>query len=85
MLYSTLPAAHLWQTRQTGVCAEHVLLAAACCRADPLKKETNLNAPAIKKWLTVGAQPSETVKNLLKKAYVIQPDAIKVDVPRVEL
>jgi ribosomal protein S16 len=33
----------------------------------------------------VGAQPSDTVKNLLKKAYVIQPDAIKVDVPRVEL
>eukprot|EP00882_Tetradesmus_deserticola_P000809 GHRQ01000881.1.p1 GENE.GHRQ01000881.1~~GHRQ01000881.1.p1 ORF type:complete len:123 (+),score=36.58 GHRQ01000881.1:166-534(+) len=52
---------------------------------DPLKKETNLNAPAIKKWLTVGAQPSDTVKNLLKKAYVIQPDAIKVDMPRVEL
>lgn len=52
---------------------------------DPLKKETNLNAPAIKKWLQVGAQPSDTVKNLLKKAYVIQPDAVKVDVPRVEL
>jgi ribosomal protein S16 len=60
----------------------YALLLAA---ADPLKKETNLNAPAIKKWLTVGAQPSDTVKNLLKKAYVIQPDAIKVDVPRVEL
>ncbi|KAF8072891.1 HCF101 [Scenedesmus sp. PABB004] len=52
---------------------------------DPLKKETNLNAPAIKKWLQVGAQPSETVENLLKKAYVITPDAPKVDVPRVEL
>jgi small subunit ribosomal protein S16 len=52
---------------------------------DPLKKETNLNAPAIKKWLGFGAQPSDTVRNLLKKAYVIQPDAIKVDVPRVEL
>jgi small subunit ribosomal protein S16 len=52
---------------------------------DPLKKETNLNAPAIKKWLGVGAQPSDTVRSLLKKAYVMEPDAIKVDVPRVEL
>lgn len=52
---------------------------------DPLKKETNLNAPAIKKWLQVGAQPSDTVRDLLKKAYVMQPDAVKVDVPRVEL
>ncbi|KAI8476448.1 MAG: plastid ribosomal protein S16 [Monoraphidium minutum] len=52
---------------------------------DPLKKETNLNAPAIKQWLSNGAQPSETVRNLLKKAYVIQPDKIKVEVPRVEL
>ncbi|KAK9824395.1 hypothetical protein WJX72_009969 [[Myrmecia] bisecta] len=39
---------------------------------DPLRKETNLNAPAIKKWLAVGAQPSETVGNLLKKAMVIE-------------
>lgn len=52
---------------------------------DPLKKETNLNAPAIKKWLQVGAQPSDTVKSLLKKAYVITPDPVKVEVPRVEL
>ena len=39
---------------------------------DPLKKETNLNAPAIKKWLDVGAVPSDTVRNLLKKAMVIE-------------
>jgi ribosomal protein S16 len=39
---------------------------------DPLKKETNLNAPAIKKWLEVGAIPSDTVSNLLKKAMVIE-------------
>jgi len=39
---------------------------------DPLKKETNLNAPAIKKWLDVGAQPSETVRDLLKRAMVIE-------------
>lgn len=38
---------------------------------DPLKKETNLNAPAIKKWLAVGAKPTETVANLLKKAMVL--------------
>ena len=39
---------------------------------DPLKKETNLNAPAIKKWLEVGAQPSDTVRDLLKRAMVIE-------------
>ncbi|MEW5312339.1 MAG: hypothetical protein WDW38_003980 [Sanguina aurantia] len=40
---------------------------------DPLKKETNLNAPAIKKWIAVGALPSPTVENLLMKAFVIEP------------
>ncbi|EFN57651.1 hypothetical protein CHLNCDRAFT_142782 [Chlorella variabilis] len=39
---------------------------------DPLKKEANLNAPAIKKWLAVGAKPSDTVGSLLKKAMVIE-------------
>jgi Ribosomal protein S16 len=39
---------------------------------DPLRKETNLNAPSIKKWLDIGAQPSRTVENLLKKAMVIE-------------
>ena len=38
---------------------------------DPLKKETNLNAPAIKKWISVGAQPSDTVGSILRKAMVI--------------
>jgi small subunit ribosomal protein S16 len=38
---------------------------------DPLKKEANLNAPAIKKWLAVGAQPSDSVQSLLKKAMVM--------------
>jgi hypothetical protein len=37
---------------------------------DPLRKETNLNAPAIKKWLALGAQPSETVGRLLAKAMI---------------
>ena len=41
-------------------------------RYDPLKKEANLNAPAIKKWLAVGAQPSDTVEGLLKRAMVIE-------------
>lgn len=39
---------------------------------DPLKKETNLNAPAIKKWLSTGATPSETMESILKKAMVIE-------------
>jgi len=39
---------------------------------DPMKKEANLNAPAIRKWLAVGALPSETVSGLLKKAMVIE-------------
>ena len=38
---------------------------------DPLKKEANLNAPAIKKWLAVGALPSDSVQSLLKKAMVM--------------
>ena len=38
---------------------------------NPLSKETNLNAPSIKKWLSVGAKPSDTVETLLKKAMVI--------------
>ena len=39
---------------------------------DPIKKEANLNAPAIKKWLSVGALPSDTVNALLKKAMVVE-------------
>ncbi|GAB4823939.1 hypothetical protein N2152v2_010985 [Parachlorella kessleri] len=39
---------------------------------NPIAKEANLNAPAIKKWLSVGAQPTETVANLLKKAMIIE-------------
>lgn len=41
---------------------------------NPLNKETNLNAPSIKKWLTLGAIPSDTVETLLKKAMVIGQD-----------
>jgi small subunit ribosomal protein S16 len=49
---------------------------------DPLKKETNLNAPAIKKWLSNGAQPSETVTSLLQRAFVMEPKPVKVVVPK---
>ena len=63
------------------------LLKSGCYRLfdrwyDPLKKETNLNAPALKKWLANGAQPSDTVKALLQKAFVIEPTPVKVVVPK---
>ncbi|MGE4213374.1 MAG: 30S ribosomal protein S16 [Anaerotignaceae bacterium] len=40
---------------------------------NPLKEpiELNVDADAAKKWLSTGAQPSETAKALLKKAGVI--------------
>ena len=39
-----------------------------------MTKETNLDAPAIKKWISVGAKPSEAAARILKKAMVIDPD-----------
>ena len=38
---------------------------------DPIKKESSLNAPAIKVWLAKGALPSDTVGSLLKKALIM--------------
>jgi small subunit ribosomal protein S16 len=38
---------------------------------NPISKEVNLDAPNIKKWLNTGAQPSESVKKLLKRAMVL--------------
>lgn len=38
---------------------------------DPLKKESSLDAPAIKEWLSKGALPSDTVGALLKKALIM--------------
>ena len=38
---------------------------------NPMTKDTNLKAPEIRRWLDIGAQPSETVEALLKKAMVI--------------
>jgi ribosomal protein S16 len=39
---------------------------------DPIKKQSNLNAPAIKAWLAKGAQPSETVGALLRKSLIME-------------
>jgi len=36
-----------------------------------VKKQSNLDAPAIKAWLVKGAQPSDTVRNLLKKSLIM--------------
>ena len=35
---------------------------------DPLKGETKINEEVALKWLNTGAQPTDTVKNLLSKA-----------------
>jgi small subunit ribosomal protein S16 len=45
---------------------------------DPLKHETQLDAPNIKKWIELGAQPSTSVSNLLKKALIIPAGEKKV-------
>jgi len=39
---------------------------------NPRTKETRLNVPAIVKRLQDGAQPSETVRSLLRKAQVLE-------------
>merc|ERR1712078_448015 len=39
---------------------------------NPKTKEANLNAPGIKKWLSVGAKPSDTVTSLFKRAAIIK-------------
>nr|YP_010516876.1 ribosomal protein S16 [Haslea pseudostrearia]UXN44658.1 ribosomal protein S16 [Haslea pseudostrearia] len=39
---------------------------------DPLSKQYNFEIEKIKKWLNYGAQPTQTVINLLKKANIIQ-------------
>jgi small subunit ribosomal protein S16 len=37
-----------------------------------MAKQSNLNAPAIKAWLAKGAQPTDTVGQLLKKSLIIE-------------
>ena len=38
---------------------------------DPISKQSKFDIPKIKKWLNCGAQPTETVASLLKKAEII--------------
>lgn len=64
-------AAPVNSQQRLGCVVKHALALQNLGWYDPLRKETNLNAPAIKKWLSVGAQPSDTVRALLKKAMVI--------------
>ena len=39
---------------------------------NPLSKETRLKAPEIKGWLSKGAQPSEKVESILRKALLLE-------------
>ena len=39
---------------------------------NPIANETRINEEVALKWLNLGAQPSDTVKNLLSKAGIIQ-------------
>ena len=38
---------------------------------NPISKECKFEVEKIKQWLSYGAQPSETVANLLKKAEIL--------------
>ena len=38
---------------------------------NPISKECKFEVEKIKQWLSYGAQPSETVTNLLKKAEIL--------------
>lgn len=44
---------------------------------NPISKETKINEEVALKWLTIGAQPSDTVRNLLSKAGVMKAFADK--------
>lgn len=39
---------------------------------NPRTDETRLDVPAIQKWLQNGAQPTETVRSILRKANVLE-------------
>lgn len=39
---------------------------------NPITKQSKFEAQKIKKWLACGAQPTETVSNLLKKAQILE-------------
>ena len=38
---------------------------------NPITKQSKFDVEKIQKWLSVGAKPTETVNNLLKKAEII--------------
>lgn len=38
---------------------------------DPLKSVVSIDADKVQKWLSNGAQPTETVRSLLKKYHVL--------------
>jgi|TARA_B110001469_G_C9361153_1_gene189170 small subunit ribosomal protein S16 len=38
---------------------------------NPISKECQFDIPKIEKWLKYGVQPTETVRNLLKKGEII--------------
>ncbi len=38
---------------------------------NPISKQSQFDVPKIEKWLSNGAQPTETVVNLLKKAEIL--------------
>ena len=38
---------------------------------NPISKQSQFDVPKIEKWLSNGAQPTETVANLLKKAEIL--------------
>ena len=38
---------------------------------NPISKQSHFDVPQIEKWLSYGAQPTETVANLLKKAEIL--------------
>nr|YP_009403125.1 ribosomal protein S16 [Cyanea leptostegia]ASA34318.1 ribosomal protein S16 [Cyanea leptostegia] len=49
---------------------------------DPIKKQTDLNVPAILYFLERGAQPTETVRDILKQSEVFNklcPNQIKLN------
>lgn len=39
---------------------------------NPISKETKINEEVALKWLSTGAQPSDTVRNLLSKAGIMK-------------
>lgn len=44
---------------------------------DPIANETKINEEVALKWLNTGAQPSDTVRNLLSKAGIMKKFADK--------